>query len=487
MKTLTSFRLPLFVAALGLSLGTAVAQPLYPTGYQNFVQGNTGNGLGSPTPDRSNPANAVIFSGGSDVDMGEANANFVSLGFGGRIDLVFSQPFGDGEGADLTIFETSYGTPACDGWPEYADVYVSQDGCNWVLVRTAGCQNFDIELPDNLPWGLYVRIVDVSVNASFADDADGYDVDGVKAHYASSIVPGDANGPRFATGQVNFIQGKTKNGAMITANRSIPAKAVGPTTGSDASQTPIFVSLGFDVPSTPLVTEGKITLTFDYTVFDRAGPDLTVFETTFNDRASRPCNNYPEIALFEGSNDGVTFYTLAADPSSGEPALPVGQLCRDGLLDIGSMPAGAGGEKTLRYLRITDMSIKADSDFPGSADGYDVDGVYGYGCGTPNGGKYEFYDQNNVPDEDASLFTVGLFPNPTANVVNINLETAAVDQNYSIRITDLTGRLVMADALNAAANSSINHVMDVQYLPAGVYMVTVEANGYKALNKLMKN
>jgi hypothetical protein len=487
MKTLTTFRLPLLVAAMGLSLSTAVAQ-IYPVSYQNYAPGNTADGLGSPTPARSIPGNAVVPQN-SDIDAGEANNNFVSLGFGGSIDLVFAVPFGDGEGADLTIYETSYNTPSCSGWPEYADVYVSQDGCNWVLVRSGGCQNFDIELPDNMPWGLYVRIKDSSVAASFSPNADGYDVDGVSANFASSVVPGSPSGPRFATGFQDFVQGKTKNGATITANRSIPTKAVGPTTGSDASQTPIFVSLGFDNLTTA-ATEARITLVFDYTIFDQAGADLTVFETTFGDRTTRSCNDYPEIALFEGSNDGATWYTLAADPSSGEPVtLLPGQLCRDGKLDIGNMPAGSGGEKTLRYLRITDNSTKASSRFPGAADGYDVDGVFGYGCQTPGtgGGKFEFYDQNNVPDEDASAFTVGLFPNPTANVLNINLETAAVDQNYVIRITDMTGRLVIADALNAASNSSINHVIDVQALPAGVYMVSVEANGYKALNKLMKN
>jgi len=487
MKTLTSFRIPLYVAVMGLSLSTAVAQ-IYPVSYQNYAPGNTADALGSPTPDRSIPGNAVVVQD-SDVDAGEANNNFVSLGFGGSIDLVFAVPFGDGEGADLTIYETSYGPPDCSGRPEYADVYVSQDGCNWVLVSQGGCQNFDIELPDNLPWGLYVRIKDTSVPSSFAPNADGYDVDGVKANFLSSVVPGSPFGPRFATGHSDFNQGKTKTGATITANRSIPTKAVGPTIASDANQTPIFVSLGFDIASTP-ATEGRITLSFDYTVFDRAGADLVVFETTFGDNASRSCNNYPEIASFEGSNDGISWTLLAADPSSGEPAsLLAGQLCRDGKLDIGNMPAGAGGEKTLRYLRITDNSTKASGRFPGAADGYDVDGVYGFGCQslTAGGGKYEFYDQNNVPDEDESLFTVGLFPNPTANVLNINLETAAVDQNYVIRITDLAGRLVISDALNAASNSSINHVIDVQALPAGVYMVSVEANGYKALNKLMKN
>lgn len=496
MKTLTNFRIPAaaLVAVLGLGAGSLVAQPIYPTTLVSYTPGTTADGLGSIPDQRDDPNNAIGAPQESDIDGGEvagnsSTVNFTSLGFGGEIVLGFSQPFGRGEGVDLQLFETSYNTPACASWQELADVYISQDGCNWLQVVDNGCQNLDIELPDAMPWAMYVRIVDASPNAAFSPGADGYDVDGVKANYLSNIVPlGDLNGPRFANAYSNFIQGTIKgNNNLPALNRRDPNKAVGPTTGSDVAQAPMFVSLGFDKNDpTNGIIEGQITLEFFYTIFDRSGADLQVFETTFGDNATRPCDNYPEIAEFWGSNDGVNFTLLAADPSSNEPADAYlggsGRLCRDGKLDISGMPGG-----TLRYVKIIDKSIKTSNRFPGSADGYDVDAVFGYGCEGLNGGKYGLYDQNNYPDEDAGVFFMGLFPNPSNDRVNVMIETASIDQNYVIRMFDITGRVVAENSVNAGANTTANVEIAVSHLPAGVYTVSVEANGYKTVDRLIKN
>jgi hypothetical protein len=496
MKTLTSFRKPIMAGALVLGAGLVqvAAQPLYPVTVSNYAVGTSQDGLSIGVPaGRDNPSNA-LFPQNSDVDMGEvvgnsSTVNFVSLGFGGTIDLAFSQPFGSGEGTDLEIFETSYNTPNCSSWQEFANVYISQDGCNWVQVAAAQCQNFGVELPDNMPWALYVRIEDASPNAAFGSIADGYDVDGVRANYLSNVALKPAEALRYADSYVNFIQGSIKaNAATLPAvNRRDPNKAVGPATGSDVAGSPVFVSLGFDKMSTA-ETEGQITLTFDYTVFDRPGADITVFETTFGDNGVKTCDIYPEVAEFWGSNDGMNWTLLAA--ASSEPSDAYlggsGRLCRDGQLEIAGMPV-SGGASSLRYLKIIDKSIKTSSRFPGSADGYDVDGVFAFPCDMANDGKYGLYDQNDFPDEDASMFFAGIAPNPTDNIVNIKLETAGSDQNYSIRVIDIMGRIVLAEGLNASANSFVNHVMDLGSLPAGIYMISIESNNYKVIEKLIKN
>jgi hypothetical protein len=491
MKTLTSFRLPLLAATAVIGFGLTATAQLYPVAYSNYLPGLSADGVSALPTARTNPNNALGVPSNTDVDFGEmagnsATVDFVSLGFGGSIDLTFAQPFGQCAGPDLQIIETSYGTPACSGWQEYADVFVSQDGCNWVQVADNMCQNFNVELPASMPWGLYVRIVDASPAASFAPNADGYDVDGVIAGCASNMIPvADIDAPRFADAFSNYIVGSTKNGGVLPANRMIGSNTVGTAAGSDAPATPVFASLGFDKASTAGITEGQITLEFFYTVFDRPGDDIRVFETTFSDGAAKPCSNYPEIAEFWGSVDNVN-WTLLTAGGTGEPADAYmggsGRLCRDGWLGIQNM---AGG--TLRYLKIIDKSIKSSSKFPSAADGYDVDGVYAFGCNpATSGGKYGIYDQNNIPDEDNSIFTMGVFPNPATTTININLETATVDQNYSIIITDMTGRRVDVSTLNAAANTTINHVMSIEHLPAGIYMVSVEANGYKQVNRLIK-
>ena len=494
MKNLTKLNLAASVAVLlGFSASDLKAQ-VYPTS-ANYVVGLTQDGLGTGVPDsRDDPNNALGVPDNSDIDLGEVagdptTVNFVSLGFGGYIDLTFSQPFGQGEGSDLDIFETSYNTPNCGIWPELANVYVSQDGCNWIQVASGQCLDFSVELPSNMPWALYVRIEDASPAESFNFDADGYDVDGVRANYASAVPVKPAGSLLFADSYLNFIQGSIKgNAASLPAlNRRDPNKSLGLPQQSDVSGTPNFVSLGFDKTATDVI-EGQITLVFDYTIFNRDGADISVFETTFGDNAARACNNYPEIAEFWGSNDGTNFYLLAAASAEPDDAYlgGSGRLCRDGLLEISNMPE-ENGARTLRYLRIIDKSIKTSSKFPGSADGYDVDGVFGYPCDFDGEGKYALYDENNIPDEDHSMFFAGVAPNPTSGLVDIKLETGMDVRNYTILVTDLMGRTVVKDGLTAGNHSFVNHVMNLSHLPSGIYMVSIDNGVYRTVEKLIKN
>lgn len=494
MKTLTKLKLAASLAVmLGLSASDLTAQ-VYPSS-ANYVVGSTQDGLGTGVPDgRDDPDNALGVPDNSDIDLGEVSGdpttvNFVSLGFGGYIDLMFSQPFGQGEGSDLDIFETSYNTPNCGIWPELANVYVSQDGCNWIQVASGECQNFSVELPSNMPWALYVRIEDASPASSFNFDADGYDVDGVRANYASDVPVKPAGSLLFADSYVNFIQGSLKgNAAALPAvNRRDPNKALGLPQQSDISGAPNFVALGFDKSATSVI-EGQITLVFDYTIFNRDGADLSVFETTFGDNAARACSNYPEIAEFWGSNDGANFYLLSAasvEPDEAYLGGP-GRLCRDGLLDISNMPE-ENGVRTLRYLKIIDKSIKTSNRFPGSADGYDVDGVFGYPCDFDGSGKYALYDENNIPDEDMSMFFAGVAPNPTSGLIDIKLETGSAVSQYTIIVSDLMGRTLVNDALTAGNNSFVNHVMNLSHLPSGIYMVSIDNGTYRTVEKLIKN
>lgn len=498
MKTLTKLRMPLLATAAVLGLGLGVnAQPIYPTTVVDYYVGLTQDGLSNGVPPgRGDSGNSTGAPSGSDTDMGEvpgnsATVNFTSLGFEGYIVLGFDQPFGDGEGVDLTVFETSYGTPDCSIWPEMADVYVSQDGCNWVKVAENQCQNIDIELPDNMPWGLFVKVVDVSPRAAFSSIADGYDVDGVTAYYLSSVTP--VGGPDvYPVAYSDYIVGNTKgpgpgNGNTPAAARKIPSKAIGSPSTSDASGAMVFVSLGFDKPTTADI-EGQITLMFDYTLFDQPGSDITVYETTWGDKfSSTDCAKYPEIAEFWGSNDGVNWTLLNADPTN-EPAEAYkggpGRLCRDGFLDISSMPE-SGGVRTLRYVRIFDKSIRSSSRFPNSADGYDVDGLIGKICSS-SPRTAEYFDQTEVPDEDPGMFFADVFPNPASDYITVSIETAATPQSYSIQIVDVTGRVVMSNNLTAGASAFVNHSMAISELPSGVYVVSVAGKSFSTMQKMIK-
>jgi hypothetical protein len=186
MKLSTIVRLPLFAAAL-LVAGNAEAQ-VTATSVAGFTQGMRADGVSPIGVTRSNPNNALGAINVNDVNIGEvannsASVEFVSLGFGGEIVLEFASPICNIWGSnDLTVYETSYGSPSCASWPEMALVYARQDECQpWILISpsTGVCQNADLDL-GVLSWAKYIKIEDITNPTTFlANNQDGYDVDGV--------------------------------------------------------------------------------------------------------------------------------------------------------------------------------------------------------------------------------------------------------------------------------------------------------------------
>lgn len=141
--------------------------------YQDhYVQGTKKNGQ-PISPLRIHPEKALGAPENNDT------INFVTLGYGGSIELCFDGVVFNQEGDDLQIVETSFGSPACENYKEYADVSVSLDGLTWYPVGNAVCLDSAIDIsnaPLALPWIRYVRITN---NDLLSQTEDGYDVDGV--------------------------------------------------------------------------------------------------------------------------------------------------------------------------------------------------------------------------------------------------------------------------------------------------------------------
>lgn len=124
---------------------------------------------------RSKPEKAV----GSGI--GTPPYNFYSLGFGATICVKFDYAIFDRAGDDIIIYETMFGRPKCEAYPEKAEVAVSFDGITWDVVAT-GCQDpsIPVDIQARNSGIQYVRIKDISSRADFAHPkADGYDVDAV--------------------------------------------------------------------------------------------------------------------------------------------------------------------------------------------------------------------------------------------------------------------------------------------------------------------
>jgi hypothetical protein len=100
------------------------------TGYSSFTAGPMSNQFpGGPFADWGTPANAL---GPSDGDINDTLA-VVSLGDGGQVTLTFAEPFGDGPGPDLAVFENAFQYAAASelAFMELAFVEVSSDGMNF--------------------------------------------------------------------------------------------------------------------------------------------------------------------------------------------------------------------------------------------------------------------------------------------------------------------------------------------------------------------
>ena len=140
---------------------------------QQVVSYNPGNRAdgSAVTPQRSDATKALGEPEGGDW------LNFVSLGFGGSLELDMGDRILNGAGDDFTVVETSFGMPSCDSLPEHATVEVSQEGTNWVDVGST-CQDGDFDLGP-LPWARFIRITDTSDVADFPSNGDGFDIDGI--------------------------------------------------------------------------------------------------------------------------------------------------------------------------------------------------------------------------------------------------------------------------------------------------------------------
>lgn len=396
--------------------------------------------------ERRNPNKAL---GAPENDQ---SMNFVALGFGGEITLKFANPIANGDDNDLKITESTFGAANnCSRYPEKVQVFASQDGCNFIYLGE-GCQDAEFDL-GVMSWAQYVKIKDISpVTAAYNGDiADGYDVDGVECLNGMATSTAD-DGLVAGSAQevIQYTQGTRKNGTAIHSSRTNPEQALGIPQNDDIGVN--FVSLGFN---------GSLTLKFDYVVFNGAGPDLQVMETSFG---APNCETYHEQAYFEGSLNGMDWFEL-------------GEICLDGIFDLETVGAYA-----LQYIRITDRSPM--SMFPNSADAYDVDGILALHASCGEVTRLQAYDNNSAPDEIAELH---VSPNPFKDQFKLFYESGSVDEKIQIKMYNYVGQMISNESVGVPKRTKYAHELGSEKLPRGVYIVTVESNGQKQSLKVIKN
>lgn len=393
------------------------------------VRSNTSQALGAPDP----VINNVV--------------NFYSLGFTGYITVKFDQPVANGPGDDIRVYEATWNNKTCSNYPERAEVFGSQDGCNFLYMGQV-CHTDEVGIPAEMEWIQYVQVRDISNTASFTDNDDGYDLAAVECLHgpSNSTTLADLT-PGTLQDIPSYLPGNTKNNNIIPQNRRIKEQAIGIPGGNGIN----FVSLGFG---------GSLIGKFDFVVFNQEGLDLQIIETSFGNPS---CNNYPEKAQISVSKNGIDF-------------IPLGELCQDGAMELGS-------SAWIQYVKFVDSSPLSSTRFNGAADGYDVDAVVDlHACS--NGAAPRVVNTDNVSEPDVE-WMANLYPNPTFGQANLELVDLPNDEPITLVIYDATGRLIWQQTFTVR-DSQINVPVDISDLAFGSYQLRINTSAGQKVLKLMK-
>ena len=122
---------------------------------------------------------------------------------------------------------------------------------------------------------------------------------------------------------------------------------------------------------------------------------------------------------------------------------------------------------------------------PATAD-LDGDGNYDMVVGNKLGGL-SYYKQvknvlQSVDDIELNSASVDMYPNPTYDQVFISFKQDYENANAAIRCIDITGKELMHWTVNSKTISSLN----IQSLPAGMYMIEVSIGKSRLVKKLVK-
>ena len=102
------------------------------------------------------------------------------------------------------------------------------------------------------------------------------------------------------------------------------------------------------------------------------------------------------------------------------------------------------------------------------------------GCSTVE--TYTVSNTTSINQSAATNWTVNLYPNPaeTTAIIDVQLSVSA---DVQIRLVNVTGQLL--ETVNYSATQSIQHTVNVQDLPSGVYMVQILADKETTTRRLV--
>lgn len=129
---------------------------------------------------------------------------FVTLGYGGSITLGFNGSVANLEGDDIQVIETSYGNPGCEAYPEYADVYVSQNGDDFFFAETVCKSDNSVDISSAGDFD-FITVVKIVNNDTLTSTPDAYDLDGVIAIHNCNDESEEDDGQNGSTDELVVI------------------------------------------------------------------------------------------------------------------------------------------------------------------------------------------------------------------------------------------------------------------------------------------
>lgn len=101
-------------------------------------------------------------------------------------------------------------------------------------------------------------------------------------------------------------------------------------------------------------------------------------------------------------------------------------------------------------------------------------------------GDFEYSETLIIDNDEVTASNMNVYPNPFNSTVSI-MCTAKQDGEATIRVTDISGREVIAMNREVVKGSNSIQLEDMEQLKQGVYFVSVQIDGQTQVTKLVKN
>jgi hypothetical protein len=81
--------------------------------------------------------------------------------------------------------------------------------------------------------------------------------------------------------------------------------------------------------------------------------------------------------------------------------------------------------------------------------------------------------------------SVKAYPNPSDNIISIDLVNAIGNSNF-ITLYDMRGIVILEQPFQPNTNGYLHETIDVNSLPAGMYMLRISSNGQSYSKQVIK-